>query len=411
MLCISSSVFDFYIRKDTGSYPFLHNVIRWAISDAHYTSAKLLNASGWDDILESGKLSPWTVRQRFITIQLLNDTLTNDVGAENKHVTIAAIQSLLTFAVRDTWFLVLRFTYLLCHLMLSLPQLFFGNNHNIDRLQSFYRGFMSQTIRPDIDVWAFLTQCHYMLSYADRLRRTGDHDNRYIHASRGSHISEPDMEPQRYHDYQFAFPFDLSLFTLGQPILNDAHHLLYDPLQELYRILSISTSFQPGSLSGSTYDYVVSLHNRLFPYLPNQELALTNSPVPDLGHTLADANDWRIAPARLSTFILTSYLLCNNAEKEEDSRALTKLASSLRTLLGSAVDVSRNHADWIPFPGALLWCHAIGVQFAHPGHDRTWFLMQFLRVSHPSILEAWEATSRSRSDCIQSGTDRLGRNR
>jgi len=62
-------------------------------------SAKLLNASGWDDILERGELSPWTTRQRFITLQLLNDTFTNDVGTQNNHITIAALQSLLAFEV------------------------------------------------------------------------------------------------------------------------------------------------------------------------------------------------------------------------------------------------------------------------------------------------------------------------
>lgn len=64
-------------------------------------SAKLLNASGWDDILEMGSLSPWTTRQRFITIRLLNDTLANEREARHKHSTVAAIQSLLAFEVRE----------------------------------------------------------------------------------------------------------------------------------------------------------------------------------------------------------------------------------------------------------------------------------------------------------------------
>lgn len=78
--------------------PFLKNVVRWTISDAYFMSAKLLNASGWDDVLEYGKVSPWTTRQRFITIRLLNDTFVKDAGAKT-HVIIAALQSLLAFEV------------------------------------------------------------------------------------------------------------------------------------------------------------------------------------------------------------------------------------------------------------------------------------------------------------------------
>ena len=65
-------------------------------------SAKLLNASGWDDILESGELSLWTNRQRLITTQLLNEDLTNRGEVQNKHVTVAATLSFLGFEVRET---------------------------------------------------------------------------------------------------------------------------------------------------------------------------------------------------------------------------------------------------------------------------------------------------------------------
>jgi hypothetical protein len=70
------------------------------MSEPHFMSAKLLNASGWDDVLESGELTLWTVRQRFITIRLLRDALTNEVWRKDKYSTIAAIQALLAFEVR-----------------------------------------------------------------------------------------------------------------------------------------------------------------------------------------------------------------------------------------------------------------------------------------------------------------------
>lgn len=77
----------------------LSNIVRWAIADPHFMSAKLLNASSWDDVQESGELSSWTIRQRCITIRLLSDTLDYGTGQYQQHVTVAALQSLLAFEV------------------------------------------------------------------------------------------------------------------------------------------------------------------------------------------------------------------------------------------------------------------------------------------------------------------------
>ena len=94
-----SQVFDVHLHGEVDSHPFFSSVVQWATSNVHFASTKLLNASGWDDILESGELSIWTNRQRFISMRLLNDALTTDHGAENKYATVAAIQSLLGFEV------------------------------------------------------------------------------------------------------------------------------------------------------------------------------------------------------------------------------------------------------------------------------------------------------------------------
>jgi hypothetical protein len=93
------------MRLHINGHSFLRNVITWSITFPHFTSAKLLNASGWDDIEESGELSPWTRRQRFITVKILNDLLKEDFKVYND-ATIAAIQSLLGFEVPDLPFYV-----------------------------------------------------------------------------------------------------------------------------------------------------------------------------------------------------------------------------------------------------------------------------------------------------------------
>ena len=74
------------------------HMMEWTIHHPHFTSAKLLNASGWDDLQEDGKLSPWTIRQRQISIRLIEDVLRHDFSA-HKYSTVGAIQSLLAFEV------------------------------------------------------------------------------------------------------------------------------------------------------------------------------------------------------------------------------------------------------------------------------------------------------------------------
>ena len=95
-----SQVFDLHLRGRNHSHPFFRNVVVWSINDPHFMSAKLLSASGWDDILESGELSPWTSRQRLVSVKILRDTIINEPEVLDKPATVGAIQALLGFEVR-----------------------------------------------------------------------------------------------------------------------------------------------------------------------------------------------------------------------------------------------------------------------------------------------------------------------
>jgi hypothetical protein len=86
------------MRGNVYLHSFSHNIFSWAITYPHFTSAKILNASGWDDVQESGELSSWTLRQRSITMRLIDHTLKAECEG-HKDATIAAIQSLLGFEV------------------------------------------------------------------------------------------------------------------------------------------------------------------------------------------------------------------------------------------------------------------------------------------------------------------------
>jgi hypothetical protein len=93
-------VFNSHLPGSNSSHPIYHNVLRWVRNEPYFASAKVLGASAWDDILETGELSAWTLKQHLITKQLLNDVLQKDGGGQDKHATVAAIQSLLGFEVR-----------------------------------------------------------------------------------------------------------------------------------------------------------------------------------------------------------------------------------------------------------------------------------------------------------------------
>jgi len=218
-----------------------------------------------------------------------------------------------------------------------------------------------------------------LISYADRLRRAGDND-------RTSSNPRPHKQGTRsytYSNYQFALPLDSLLFTFGQPSLAEKHYPIYVLLSDLYHILSIAADRRITSLNPTVYDYIISEHRKPLPYVSNQDPIKTDH-ISNPDTATLDI----VAPLRLSTFILTSYLLSGHDEYQTQSTA--QLVSHLRSLLNS-----RNHTNWVPFQGALVWCLAIGLRFANPQRDRTWFLMQFMRVSHRCVLEMWYETSRS----------------
>lgn len=62
-------------------------------------SAKLLNASGWDDVNNFGEITRSTLQQRFITNRILERSLFNN-HESHADVTISALQSMLAFEVR-----------------------------------------------------------------------------------------------------------------------------------------------------------------------------------------------------------------------------------------------------------------------------------------------------------------------
>jgi hypothetical protein len=248
-----------------------------------------------------------------------------------------------------------------------------------------------------------------VLSYADRLRRAGDDDSHSNHTSITPQLLGSGTAQYPYSDYQFAFPINLSLFTLNQPSLAKDQHIIYLLLCDLHNILAIAANRQIAPLSHSVYEYVVFQYDQLLPYITDQDHIHTDISTLVPGPTSLDANDLCIAPLRLSIFILTSFLFSSHDEEgAHQTQNLANLVSRLRALLSSTVSGIHINTNWAPFLGALVWCHAIGLRFAGPQFDRTWFMMHFLRVAQLSALESWEETSRS-IEVIVCTLERIGR--
>lgn len=86
------------MQTNTNRAPQHSNVLRWAVTTPYYTSAKLLQASGWDDVQDSGELSEWTARQRCITVRLLDDAFATGAKLEVQ-ATVSTVLLLLSFEV------------------------------------------------------------------------------------------------------------------------------------------------------------------------------------------------------------------------------------------------------------------------------------------------------------------------
>lgn len=272
-----------------------------------------------------------------------------------------------------------------------------NSNENISRLQLFYQGFMSQLDQPNDDEWTLVIRSNHLLSCVDCLRRAGNNDHLADASMADPHFYEQEARTHSYFKYQFALPLHSSLFTFGQPCLAEDNHPIYALLSELYDTLSISVRRQSLPTSRSIYNRLVSRHEELLPHISYQDHPKTNHLISNPAATIPDT----IAPLRLSIFILLSCLL--SANEKHQTQSSVKLASQLRIMLSS-----RNHTNWEPFQGALIWCLAIGLRFADARPDRTWFMMQFLRVTHRCVLSTWDEASRS-LEVVVYGLERVGR--
>jgi hypothetical protein len=185
-------------------------------------------------------------------------------------------------------------------------------------------------------------------------------------------------------DTQFSFPVDFALFTFGHHCPYEDNSLIYSLLGDLYSVLSIAESSGEAMVAPATHEYIAYQRERAYhPISLN-----TIQDCIDQG----DGENIMAAPIRLCTFLLTSYLISGTEIHEACS--LAQITSIVRTRLSATRIGIEYSTTWIPFPGALLWCYAIGLWFADT-KDKTWFRMHFLRISHLGVLEKWDEACKS----------------
>lgn len=106
--------------------------------------------------------------------------------------------------------------------------------------------------------------------------------------------------------------------------------------------------------------------------------------------------DSYILPIQLSTYVLTSSLLAMHTIPPDSPLSFQAPNSSFLTSYLRALLTTPNPTLLTSLPGAMLWIYAIGLCFSRVPGDRTWFLMQLLRVAHVWALgERWEEVVRS----------------
>ena len=178
-------------------------------------------------------------------------------------------------------------------------------------------------------------------------------------------------------NFALFLPLDLNILTFGLDCSSQENALARTLAGDLYYMLWIADNSSEGTIAQSNYDYVfaqwIELHHKLV-------INDTNSEIPE------QVEDVRALPLRLSTLILASYLL--GPEICQDLR-ISDLTSRLQQVLKTTGFGLEAHLAWAPFPGALICCHAVGMRLSEKG-SRVWFTMQFMKLSHPWLIERWE---------------------
>lgn len=256
--------------------------------------------------------------------------------------------------------------HLLRHLLYPHQQLLIGNDVNFCRLRKFCLGLIERAAQPNHKGWSFLITSLSLVEQAHCLR--------LMNNSKTIVSSSPDScLLGRRIVQQLARPMDVSIFTFGHLGLSESDSPTYSLIGDLYHLMLVAS--HEIAVSQSTYEYVASKWKWMFAYLRESEGELRDG--------TDDCADPLVKALQLNILIVSSCLLLG-AEGDQKFY-LAGLASRMRSVL-TAISGSELSSK---FPGALIWCYAIGARFSSQ-YDQKWFLVQFLRCTQVSMEGALE---------------------
>ncbi|OOQ81812.1 hypothetical protein PEBR_43273 [Penicillium brasilianum] len=299
-----------YVNSGAGLPRFFSSVIYAAVTHPALMSAKILNASAWDDLSSTEHISAITLQQSHITRQLLNESLAHQEQCFSD-VSTAALIALVNFDLNA-----------------------FENDRAGLECIIEARGGVER------------------LGFEGRLGESLLLIEQFQRIATSPLDSWKTCSPEDFTVLPFA-QIDTSVFTLGSHV-DDSLWSFMQPLTDLYQ------SVMHFGTRASSETAALQLENHGYSITPSRP----HIPIEQSDHSQRSSQD----DPRMSALHQARHLLdLSNSGFEADPYLAYAVAHLKHLLRQTDLD-----GFWGPLPGALIWCLVIGARLSQPGSSRKW---------------------------------------
>ncbi|PLB50215.1 hypothetical protein P170DRAFT_139099 [Aspergillus steynii IBT 23096] len=348
-----------YLCYSHDVHPSFHIVVLAAATHAPLMSAKILTASTWDDLNNTGEISNLTLKQGVITRRLIIGSLSN-IHEASSDVNIAALVSILIFDVRQ----------------ISLTR---AGNADI---------VMPQLVSEDRNAFFHHKQALHELIYMRGGMQALGFEG---HLAKSMPLIEQFQKivkiatPACYYRQSSGIfptlcqPLDLKIFTFPIQHQNTSPEstspflaMLLGHLSRLLLLVRECTSQSFPAKTQRCLGQCATIYRDLIATRP----------------LIANDIDVRAIAILHATLLFSwSGFAFNDVGLVYWSDSLNALQTSLRQ-----PDIDQT---WAHLPGALIWCLVIGARLAQLGSARKWFMMQLVRVASCIALDWFDEVLQS----------------
>ncbi|CEJ57222.1 hypothetical protein PMG11_05923 [Penicillium brasilianum] len=313
-----------YVNSGAGLPRFFSSIIYAAVTHPALMSAKILNASAWDDISSTEHISAITLQQSHITRRLLNESLAHQEQCFSDVSTAALIAVLLFDLV----------------------------NFDLNAFENDRTGLECIiNARGGVERLGFEGRLGESLLLIEQFQRI----------VKSPLDSWKTCSPEDFAVLPFA-QIDTSVFTLGSHV-DDSLWSFIQPLTDLYQ------SVMHFGIRAPSEKAALQLENHEYSITPSRP----HIPIEHSDHSQRSSQD----DPRMSALHQARHLLdLSNSGFEGDPYLIYAVAHLKHVLRQTDLD-----GFWGPLPGALIWCLVIGARLSQPGSSRKWFMMQIQRTS------------------------------